>query len=81
VGPLDKDSAFRVIEHLIGRRLASQELPEVTTILEGFGFLLLAIVLIRVEGVEDAVKMVREQTHKILESDIELDEAYGGEGR
>jgi tetratricopeptide (TPR) repeat protein len=85
VGPLDKDSAFRVIEHLIARRLASQELPEVTTILEGFVYLPLAIVLfaqlIRVEGVEDAVAMVRDQTQEVLESDIELDGAYGGEGR
>jgi tetratricopeptide (TPR) repeat protein len=85
VGPLDKDSAFRVIEHLIERRLASQELPEVTTILEGFGYLPLAIVLfaqlIRVEGVEDAVAMVRDQTQEVLESAIELDRAYGGEGR
>jgi tetratricopeptide (TPR) repeat protein len=85
VGPLDEDSALRVIEHLIARRLATQELPEVTTILEGFVYLPLAIVLfaqlIRVEGVEDAVAMVRDQTQEVLESDIELDGAYGGEGR
>jgi tetratricopeptide (TPR) repeat protein len=85
VGPLDKDSAYRVIEHLIARQLTNQELPEVTTILKLFGYLPLAIVLfaqlIRVEGVKDAVAMVRDQTEKVLESDIELDRAYGGKGR
>jgi tetratricopeptide (TPR) repeat protein len=85
VGPLDKDSALRVIEYLIERRLKSLELLEVTTILEGFGYLPLAIVLfaqlIRVAGVEDAAATVRNHTQEALARNIELDRAYGGVGR